>query len=191
MLEKEEKKMPNIKLPYNAEGVELADSIADKVADAGGEISQDIPISNASMRNTNMDMDSYAGGGNVNIDSMGYYKEGGKIEEGGRKVKEDKKKPKTTVVRKDVTVGGEKVGTLKSLKTDFVDSPLDEVVTGVGKAAKNLAEDAYGAAQKVPGVVEKASKTVKTVTEGLKKKLKKKDKKLKYKDTDGGGKRKS
>mgnify|MGYP003138199340 CR=1 FL=1 len=84
---KEEKKMPNIKLPYNAEGMELADKIADKVENVGGEMSQDVPTNNASMRNTTMDLNDYEAGGNSNIDSMGYYKEGGKVPEyhgGGR-----------------------------------------------------------------------------------------------------------
>lgn len=71
--------MPNIKLPYSAEGIELADKIADKVENVGGDISQDMPMNDASMRNTNMSMDVYEGGGNVNVDSMGYYKEGGKV----------------------------------------------------------------------------------------------------------------
>jgi hypothetical protein len=40
-------------------------------------MSQDVPTNDASMRNANMNLNDYEGGGDVNIDSMGYYQKGG------------------------------------------------------------------------------------------------------------------
>ena len=72
--------MPNIKLPYNPQGIELSNRLAEEVKNVGGEIVQDMPTNDAMQRNTNMDMPTYEGGGMADIDAMGYYR-GGKVKE--------------------------------------------------------------------------------------------------------------
>tara|TARA_R100000742_G_C4261088_1_gene78871 strand:- start:204 stop:527 length:324 start_codon:yes stop_codon:yes gene_type:complete len=73
--------MPNIKLPYNPQGIELSNRLAEEVKNVGGEIVQDMPTNDAMERNTNMDMPTYEAGGKANIDAMGYYK-GGQVGDG-------------------------------------------------------------------------------------------------------------
>ena len=83
---KEEKKMPNIKLPYTEEAMDLVDQIQDKVDAVGGDISSEYPTSNAADRMMNTPMDT-------GIGSM--YKHGGKVpkyQEGGKVKDKDKKK---------------------------------------------------------------------------------------------------
>ena len=86
MQEKGVKKMPDIKLPYTEEGMDLVDQIQDKVDAVGGDISSEYPTLNATDRMMNTPMDT-------GIGSM--YKHGGKVpkyQEGGKVKDKDKKK---------------------------------------------------------------------------------------------------
>tara|TARA_R110000824_G_scaffold74092_1_gene188558 strand:+ start:498 stop:1058 length:561 start_codon:yes stop_codon:yes gene_type:complete len=182
MQEKEEKKMPNIKLPYNAEGIELADKIADKVEDVGGEMSQDMPTSNASMRNTTMDLNDYETGGDINIDSMGYQK-GGKVPSA---------RPRSDYVRIEDNNKTDFIKgsiTLPKAKTNLRGTAADKIISPTALGVKESIKEAKKAIIKGEKVTPLVKSLKKAITKGLKKIKKIKLKKKKggvYKNTDVG-----
>ena len=98
------------------------------------------------------------------------YKKGGEVNpEEGRLKETTKKHGRTKVVKKDISinVGNEKVslGKISSLETDFVDTPVDDLIKGAGKAIKE------GVKAFKPGVKkakEKATERAKAYRKGLK-----------------------
>ena len=64
------------KQDYDAEGMQIANEMVEN--NPSLELSYEAPVSDAMYRNTNMGMDEYWGGGNTQINPMG-YKKGGKI----------------------------------------------------------------------------------------------------------------
>ena len=76
MQEKEENKMPDIKLPYNKAGMDMAETLEKEVESMGGEVSYDYPAEDAPSR-----VENYQYGGKIGetLQATGKFEYGGKV----------------------------------------------------------------------------------------------------------------
>ena len=90
--------MPNIKLPYTEEGMDLADKIQDKIEEVGGEVSSEYPTMNAQDRMQNTAMpDNPVDAGNLGDLAQSLagssYKKGGKAKKNVFRERSSKEAP--------------------------------------------------------------------------------------------------